>query len=298
MRCADALLRSVAACMIFAGVSLASGAARSADLPVKAPAMSGCVQAVDGVNGKLAGLGGSFADHSLGGALGSLSMPLGCEWGFQLDATAASFDGRFLGAGAGHLFWRDPAKALFGVYGSYTYWDQVGGVRIGHVGPEAEWYLGRWTLQGLAGVEFGNNASGLIGGVTQTYDISTRFFDEVNLAYYLTDDFKAYVGHRYLGAKNALALGGEYGMPLGHGIMASLFAEGRIGEDDYHGVWAGVRFYFGQHDKTLIRRHREDDPTDWNVGVDGSSNTGSQQQQQVCPSGYTGTYPACTRPPA
>ena len=33
--------------------------------------------------------------------------------------------------------------------------------------------------------------------------------------------------------------------------MASLFAEGRIGEDDYHGVWGGVRFYFGQNDKTL-----------------------------------------------
>ncbi len=64
-------------------------------------------------------------------------------------------------------------------------------------------------------------------------------------------------------------------MPLGHGIMASLFAEGRIGEDDYHGVWGGVRFYFGQHDKTLIRRHREDDPNDWGVGIDGASNTGS-----------------------
>ena len=109
-----------------------------------------------------------------------------------------------------------------------------------------------------------------------TYDIKTRFFDQVNLAYYLTDDFKAYVGHRYLGGKNALALGGEYGMPLGHGVMASLFAEGRIGEDDYHGVWAGVRFYFGQNDKTLIRRHREDDPTDWGVGIDGTGNTGTR----------------------
>jgi hypothetical protein len=269
------LLRSVAACAIAAGANFTSGTARSADLPTKAPVSTGCAQAVDGLNGKLAGYGGTFADHRIGGVTGSLTMPLGCDWGAQFDATGASFNDRFLGAAAGHLFWRDPAKALLGVYGSYTYWDQVGGVRIAHVGPEAELYMGRWTLQGVAGVEFGNNASGTVGTLIQTYDIQTRFFDQVNLAYYLTDNFKAYAGHRYLGGKNALALGGEYGVPLGHGIMGSLFAEGRIGEDNYHGVWAGVRFYFGQTDKTLIRRHREDDPTDWNVGIDGSSNTGT-----------------------
>lgn len=85
---------------------------------------------------------------------------------------------------------------------------------------------------------------------------------------------KVFVGHRYLYGKNALAVGGEWGMPLGHGIMAALFAEGRVGENDFHGVWAGVRLYFGQKDKTLIRRHREGDPADWEDGF-GISNTGS-----------------------
>ena len=42
--------------------------------------------------------------------------------------------------------------------------------------------------------------------------------------------------------------------------MAALFAEGDAGEGWYHGVWVGLRIYFGQKDKTLIRRHREDDP--------------------------------------
>ena len=51
--------------------------------------------------------------------------------------------------------------------------------------------------------------------------------------------------------------------------MTSLFVEGRAGEGSFHGVWGGVRFYFGQKDKTLIRRHREDDPTDWGAGIDG-----------------------------
>ena len=259
--------------MIFAGISLTASAAFSADMPVKA-AKSGCVQAVDGVNGKVAAWGGSYANKSIYGTTGSLSVPVACEWGAQFDATAASFDSRFLGSGGGHYFWRDPSKALVGAYGRYTYWDQVGGVKVAHIGPEAELYLGRVTLKGVAGVEFGNKPSGTINGLTTTYDNKTRFFDQMDVAYYLTDNLEAYIGHRYLGGKHALALGGEYGIQMGK-TMTSLFVEGRAGEGSFHGVWGGVRFYFGQKDKTLIRRHREDDPTDWGAGIDGAGNTGT-----------------------
>jgi hypothetical protein len=275
MRRNRSLLHIVAAFAVIGAMSLISGAAFSADMSTKAPASAGCVQAVDGINGKVAGWGGSFNNKSIYGGSGGLSLPLGCQFGAQIDGTAASFDGRFLGSIGGHLFWRDPAKGLLGLYGSYTFWDQVGGVRANHIGPEGEWYYGRWTLQGVAGVEFGNTASGTIDGLIQTYSVTTRFFDQVNLAYYLLDDFKVYAGHRYLGGKNALALGGEYGIPMSHGVMAALFAEGRIGENDFHGVWGGVRVYFGQHDKTLIRRHREDDPVDWGSDFGSTSNNGS-----------------------
>ena len=101
-------------------------------------------------------------------------------------------------------------------------------------------------------------------GVHGHVDIETRFFDAVNAAYYVTDNFKAFVGHRYLGGRHAAAIGGEVGIPMGNGKMAALFAEGRVGEDDFRGAWGGLRFYFGQKDKSLIRRHREDDPlNDW-----------------------------------
>jgi hypothetical protein len=289
------ILRAMASFTLLTGVSFYSGVAFSADMPLKAPASANCVQAVDGINGKIAGLGGTFANRDVYGTIGSLSLPIACGFGVQFDATAASFDSRFLGGAGGHVFWRDPAKALFGVYGSYTYWDQVGGVRVGHVGPEAELYLGRWTVQGVAGAEFGNNASGLVGGVNQTFNTTTRFFDQVNLAYYLQDDLKGYIGHRYLSGKNALAIGGEYGIQMSRGTMASLFVEGRVGESDFHGVWAGLRFYFGQKDKSLMRRHREDDPTDWNVGIDGTGV--NKQQQQSCTPPRTGIYPNCILPP-
>jgi hypothetical protein len=55
-------------------------------------------------------------------------------------------------------------------------------------------------------------------------------------------------------------LRGEYGIALGGGRMASLFASGWIGEHGDNGALAGLRIYFGQHDKSLIDRHRQGDP--------------------------------------
>jgi len=247
----------------------------AADLPLKAPpAVGSCVPAVDGFNGKIGAYGGSLNSDSLYGGTGSLALPLACEFGAQIDGNAASFDGRFLGTIAGHLFWRNPMKGLLGVYGSYTDWDRAGGVRAAHLGAEGEWYFGQWTLQGVAGAEFGNSTSETIGTQIFSYDVKTRFFDQINLAYYVQDNLKLYAGHRYLYGMHAAALGGEWGFPLGHGVMGALFAEGRIGQDDFKGIWGGVRFYFGQKDKTLIRRHREDDPIDWEDGF-GIGNTGS-----------------------
>ncbi len=279
--------------MTLAAVSLTTHPALSAELYTKAPPapqVSTC--AVDGINGKAGGLGGSADDKSFYGGFGSLSVPLGCQFGVQFDGDASSYDNRFLGNVGAHLFWRDPSNALLGLYGSYTRWDEFGGLDAGHVAVEGELYRGRWTLRGIAGAEFGNSVSQTVGSVIQTYDVKTRFFDEVNLAYYLNDDLKVYVGHRYVYGKNALALGGEWGLPLGRGVMASLFAEGRIGESGDDGVWGGLRFYFGQHDKSLMRRHREDDPPNWG-SYEGGSIGGSGSSTPITPNNNTVT---CTPP--
>ncbi|HWN51384.1 MAG TPA: hypothetical protein VNO18_16470 [Xanthobacteraceae bacterium] len=251
-------------------VLLLAISAHAADLYTKAPPLPGCAQAVDGLNGKIGGYGGTFNDKTLYEGQGSLAVPLGCQYGFQVDGSGGSFDNNSIFSVGGHLFWRNPNMGLLGLYGSYSRWDQFTGVTANHVGPEAEWYSGRWTIQGVAGVEFGNSASGQIGSNIVTYDIGTRFFDQINFGYYLNDNVKVFLGHRYLGGKNALAIGGEWGLPLGGGAMGSLFVEGRYGEDNATGVWGGIRFYFGQKDKPLIRRHREDDPVDWNPGSVGN----------------------------
>jgi hypothetical protein len=261
-------------------------AAPAADLYNKAPMASAApmLGAVDGVNGKAEGFAGSAANRTLYGAKGALSIPLQGQYGAQIDGAIGSLDSRTFGSIGGHLFWRDPGQGLIGLYVNHTWWDQFGGAYVNQVAAEVELYRGRWTLQGIAGVEGGNSASetstsvippipplnlpaipGSTSTFTQTFDVRTRFFDQINLKYYFTDNWDGYVGHRYLGGRNALALGTEYALPLQGGKMAAAFVEGRVGEGDFHGVWGGLKIYFGQHDKPLIARHRQDDPNIWGV---------------------------------
>ncbi len=280
--------------------------ARAADLTAlnKAPALTD-PPAVDGVNGKVDGFGGSVGNVRVYGSEGVLSIPLPRQYGLQLDGRAGSLDGTAFGSMGGHLFWRNPNQALVGLYGDFTNWNRFGGVRVGHVAGEGAYYFGQFTIEGVAGVEFGNSASNSIIStstgtsssttsitipenfnlaipgsttvttitttstttsiLTQSFDIKTRFFDQVDLAYYPIDNLKAYVGHRYLGGLNAAAFGAEYGLPLGRGLMGSVFAEASAGEHAFHGIVGGLKLYFGQSDKPLIGRQRRDDPPAWSA---------------------------------
>ena len=239
--------------------------------------------AVDGLNAKIEGLAGSLVHNDLYGSRGAVAVPLGSLLGLQIDGAGGSLDGQGFGSVAGHLFSRNPAMGLIGVYASYTNWNPFGGVAVTQTAGEFALYWNRLTLEGIAGAEFGSSAShvisstisvppaiGVAGSITtttllQSYDVRTRFFDQVNLKYYLTENWDAYVGHRYIGGENAFAVGTELALPLGAGVMASAFVEGRIGSNDFEGVWGGLKFYLGGKDKSLIRRHREDKVPYWDT---------------------------------
>ncbi len=269
------------------GLLLSGFSAAAADLPfVKARKAPEPLDppAVDGWNAKADAYGGSIASRSIGGVEGSVAAPLPGPFGVQIDGGGGRVGGQTFNQIAGHLFWRNPSQALLGIYVSTTFLNQFGGADVTQVGAEGELYWGRFTLQGVAGVEFGNTVSSTATGTatippvggpfsppgvittstfTQGFDIGTRFFDQINLKYYFTDDASAYIGHRFLGDKNALALGAEVALPLSRSIMGSAFIEGRVGEGQFHGIWGGVRFYFGDGDKPLIARHRRQDPANW-----------------------------------
>ncbi len=232
---------------------LFSASAHGADLYLEGtPAEPVVIPAVSGVNGKIALLGGEFEDDEFGALTGAISLPLGQRYGLQLDGIAGVRDGEFVGGGAAHLFWRDPTIGLLGLYGSHTRREDFDG-SVSRIGVEAEYYWGQWTAKTLIGAEF-------VEAGSQFIEPDDEFFAFSDVSYYLSDDFEVSVGHRYTADRNALALGAEYQLsqtmfPSG----VSLFAEGRIGEDDYQAVWGGVRLYLGD-EKSLIARHREDDP--------------------------------------
>jgi hypothetical protein len=256
----------------------------------------------DGINAKIDGYGGG-GNHSNGfyGTTGSLSVPLAQQWGLQIDGGVVSGNGSAAEGGAGHLFWRDPSIGLLGAFASYSHWNGVDTAIFGHVSTstgffaaEGEYYWSRWTLNGLAGVEtLTVNAPVALSRLDLFRP--TRFAGELTASYYVTDNFKLSLGYVYTFGTHFLSLGGEHGFALGGGRMAALFAEGAAGEHGLYSARAGIRFYFGEHDKSLIDRHRQDDPAipsiflvqktasaPWN-GASTDSATGSSGAQPLVP---------------
>ena len=60
--------------------------------------------------------------------------------------------------------------------------------------------------------------------------------------------FSGYVGHRYLGGLNALALGAESRARSARHPRLGI-RRGRVGENNASGVWGGLKLYFGPTDK-------------------------------------------------
>jgi hypothetical protein len=98
------------------------------------------------------------------------------------------------------------------------------------------------------------------------------------------------------------------GITIGHELVTvrgalrgAAFVEGVAGEDSFHGIWGGLKFYFGRADKPLIARHRQDDPKDWTTDTLFSitnNNTGSANttSSQFCPPGVPLVGGECQTP--
>ncbi|QIG48184.1 hypothetical protein G5V57_10880 [Nordella sp. HKS 07] len=245
--------------------------------------------AVSGFNGKVEALGGYSENDDQGGdalvsGLGSLSMPLGCDFGFQADVGVIDELDRTTYGGAAHLFTRDPESYLLGVTGGYF---DAGDTNIWAVGPEAELYFGQFSLEAWGGYvdidsDDGSDSDG---------------FGIVDAAFYATDDFRLSVGGSIIGDQEFLRAGMEF--QFADGLTASFGA--KIGEDDYYNVTGGLSFYFGGGEKSLIRRHREDDPRnrilDF-VGFKEAKETkgSSDSNTGTAPPTTVGTPPPTTQP--
>ena len=238
MKRAAFLLSGTIAAGMYGSVSMAADIETPTALP-----------AVSDINGKVE-IGGGFTDIDdfnsdevfRGGA--ALSFPVGDMFGIQADLTALDAFGETAVGGALHAFTRDPNSYLLGVYGGYV---DAGPADVWHIGPEAELYLDNISIEAVGGYMDISNGVG------------SEFYAMGKVALYATDDLRLAVGASSVAGFESANAGLEWFMG-DTGLPASITVEGRLGEDGFSSVMAGLSLYFGGEDKSLIRRHREDDP--------------------------------------
>jgi hypothetical protein len=208
---------------------------------VRAPFIAGALPAVSAQNGKLGAFGGQIDSETILGLDGSFSVPLSHDWGAQVDGLAGTGGGSpFWGIG-GHLFWRNPAQGLLGIYGSFVNWSDIG-ARVSKVGAEGQLYNGPWTFSALAAMQ-GGTFNGFAGNAS--------------LSYYVTPDFRLDGAYRFLNGEGSTGLIGAEWLVTRSGL--ALFATGTVGGS--HDVFlAGGRVYLGTPGKSLADRQRQDDP--------------------------------------
>jgi hypothetical protein len=222
-----------------------AGLASAADLSDQQPASHSC--AVSEVNGKFEVGAGKIRND--GGnetrkhIAASLSLPANCYLGLQFDANYGNLAGSTSNGLALHLFTRDPASYLFGLYGSVN---TVGSFDYQRFAMEGELYFPDFTLTGLLGGEFSDF----------TRD---EVFGAARITYYLTDDFQINLGAAHFLNISTANAGLEWQLP---DSGFSLYADGAVGSDDHSTIFGGIRYHFGEQ-KSLKRRHREDDPLNW-----------------------------------
>lgn len=180
---------------------------------------------------------------------GAVTVPLGQSFGFQFDAGTLNADldsNDLLAHGVGgHMFWRDPSVGLLGAYGHHvSYGDDVS---ISRIGGEVEWYSGQFTLEAFGGVDHLDTPIG------DEHFVAA----EAEIAWYATENIRVSAGVTHSFEQTSALLGAEM-MLSGTDFAPSLFANAKMGGEDTT-VMAGLRVYLGQS-KSLMRRHREDDP--------------------------------------
>jgi hypothetical protein len=219
----------------------------------------GSAPAVSDANAKLSVEGGQYDGDKAALALGSYTLPLGQAFGLQADGALGRIDEGTMGGGGLHLFTRDPSRYLLGLYGSYHTWESID---IWRAAAEVQLYAGPFSLNGLGGYE-GVAVPSTIGGLTVIDPHDDHVFGQVDLAYYPVDDLKVYGGYRYVNEASLGAAGVEY-LLRGYDAPISLFAKADFGEDQYNRITGGLRIYLGPNaDKTLIARHRTEDPENY-----------------------------------
>jgi hypothetical protein len=206
---------------------------------------------VSAINGKIefdAGVLSLPSPAFAGRAAGAITVPVGSAFGLQADFTAATAPGLTLG-GALHVFTRDPTSHLLGGTVGVM---RTPGALIFAAGPEVELYFDNVSIEAWGGLSYARPTAG-----------ADRLlpFVMADVALYPTPDWRLSLGLSSLDGYNALHAGSEY-LFEDFDLPVALTADARLGQDGAILATIGLRAYIGATPKSLIRRHREDDPAD------------------------------------
>lgn len=207
-------------------------------------------------------------DGSAFTAKGAISVPLSQQFGLQLDAGYLGSEVDFTGGTpaisdrdltaygiGGHFFWRDSNKGLLGLYADYVDYELENSpagfneFSTSRLAVEGEAYLENVTFKALVGVD--NLDVGTLGD-------EDFFAASGGIDYYLNENFMLSAGVRHSFDQTAGVVGME-ALLNEDGVATSAFAEAAFAEDA-SSVSVGLKFYLAKNPKTLINRHREDDP--------------------------------------
>ena len=235
-------------------LGILGGVATAADIAVDEAGLP----AVSGPNGKLE-FGGGWVDLDglgndeifSGGA--ALSFPVGDMFGIQADLAAVDAYSDTTVTATLHAFTRDPNAYLLGAIGGYA---DAGSTHAWFIGPEAELYLDNVSIE-LRGGYMDVNGSATL---------NSEAFAFGDIAYYATDDVRLSIGASSVAGFQSANAGLEWFLGE-QGLPGSLTLNGQVGEDGFTAITAGFAVYFGSEDKSLIRRHREDDPKIFKLGI-------------------------------
>ena len=225
--------------------------------------------AVSAVNGKVSLEGGNFDGKSGQAVQGTIAAPLGNAFGLQFDTAFGNTNSKdFSGYGA-HAFWRDPAKGLVGLTASATRFDNLD---VRRFGAEVEGYFGDLTLRGRAGHQNGDFKDG------SYYSAGARWYATSNLVFGVAGEHAVDRSIGHITAEWQLSTPSLPGL--------ALFLDAAKGSNSFDQTLIGVRYYFGSN-KTLIQRHRQDDP-DSLLGDSLISNQQQYRQRQQATAASTG----------
>lgn len=232
--------------------------------------------AVSGINAKIEAVGGNTDGTGSQALQGSFTMPLGSYFGGQVDLLGGKIGGDTISGAGGHVFWRNPEFGLVGITASQSRLDKIDFSRYG---AEAEYYLNNFTINIYGGRQEGDTPNTGYAGATASY--------------YITENILVQLGGETVSDQHNGNVNVEW-QPEFTPNGLSLFVNGMSGNNDIEAIYAGVKFYIGAN-KSLIDRHRKDDPSNqlYNNFVNTISLIQAEQNANVeengateCPAGW------------